>query len=217
MAARHAGSFPDEQTARAAVLTALAVHRERVEAWAAQLPAVPRWAVRTTAAEPVGALLSDPAGEPQPVADTVVVLVRGAVTGSGGRAADGRTNGDGAAAYGVLTAYPERTPAWQLGQGALLSAGLTAGAGCPYPELEQVALCWLGQDWDADGAAGAAAALAGWAAATPAGTRERAARESALALEEVPAPGLVSLLDDLGVAAPYDDPWDLLVSVQTAA
>lgn len=200
------GAFATPQAARDRAASVLAEHEHDVAEWARDTARPRRLALRSTFAEDVG-VLSEPAMlAPLPVADVVVLLELG---GPDVTAGHGKVE--------FLAAFPEQTPGWVLAAAAVDEVVVADGQSArvlghpPYPRLEQVCLGWLGQEWAREGAADAAAAVAGWRAT--AGTVERAAVRAEA--EDLLGTGvdprdLRSALRELGVALPEPEPGQLL-------
>lgn len=198
MTGLRASTFPTEGDARVRLDVVLADAADEVRDWLARPRRPRRLALRATFGDDVGVLLVAGMDLPLPVADVVVIL----------------DAADGAGEARVLSVYPEATPSWAARQAATGQRGVPP----PYPQLEQVALAWLGQDWDFDGATTVQAALARWRAAAGPGqvaeVRTEVAEVRALAL---PARDLAALFADLGVAAPHPSPADLLGALAEAS
>jgi hypothetical protein len=161
--------------------------------WASEDPASPRLALRATFDEPVGQLTVAGSASAVEAGDVVAVVARDPAALRAGDGVD------------VLAAFPETTPSWSLAA----TAGRDGEApGCPFPALQQLALCWLGQGWDASGARSLGEALLTWRAADGSSLPQRVAGEVArLRLGAAgDEPELAGTLADLGVAVPYTDP-----------
>lgn len=181
----------------------LAEEGAELAAWAADPDGSPRLALRVTFDEPLGTVTVRGADQPVEAADLVVVL---AVEQE---------------APQVRSAHPETTPGWSLGRDSTLRQ-LGSGAvstRCPFPALQQLALCWLGQDWAADGAATVQEALLAWRAADASDLPSRVQGEvSGLrAGASGDEPAVAGVLADLGMAAPYTDPVQVLDEIAVAA
>ncbi len=209
MPSSRSSSFPSEGEGRARAATVLAEHEHDIAEWARDRQRPRRLALRSTFAEDVGVISSPEMALPLPVADVVVVLELAA--------SQPGANGAGPAPrVELLAALPEATPGWTVAAAALHDAH--AARRSPYPRLEQVALCWLGQDWTAGGATTAAAAVSAWAATAGDAERTAVRREA----EDLIGIGLDprdldGLMVELGAAVPGVSAGELLALLVSAA
>lgn len=208
MPSTRSSSFPSALEGRVRAAAVLAEHEHDIAEWARDRQRPRRLALRSTFAEDVG-VLSSPGMLLLPVADVVVVL----------ELAASQPGGDGAGPaprVELLAALPEATPGWAVAAAALHD--VDAARRSPYPRLEQVALCWLGQDWAAGGATTAAAAVSAWAATAGDAERTAVRREA----EDLIGIGLDprdlgGLLVELGAAVPGVSGGELLALLISAA
>ncbi len=200
MSATRASTFLPGLDAGRLVDDLLTASGDALQVWQADRAAPPRLALRRTAEEPVGELTLVGVDDPLEVSDLVVVV-------------EPRAEGPE-----LVAAYAESTPAWALGGDPTLRLIGVQGTVCPYPALQQLGLCWLGQGWDSDGLRGIREALVAWRTVDRSGLPGVVAEEVARLRADTAGeePFLAGLLGDLGVAVPYTDPVTVLDAVAVA-